>query len=201
MNPSQLFLPFVPSGKAIELQAIEVKERLRLGPYASVDPEGILERLPARLLGETDFPGLSEAAHAAQFAPGGEVSASGFGRSPATGEHLILVNPAHHHHRRRVSLMEEIVHITLGHSLTTITVESGKTGRATRSYDGAVEEEAYAVGAACIIPYRTLFNAVRDDHAQASHIAEQFNVSEQYAIFRIRKAGLAKVYAKHCVLH
>jgi hypothetical protein len=97
--------------------------------------------------------------------------------------------------------MEEIVHITLGHPMTTITAERSNMGRAMRSYDGRVEDEAYAVGAACIIPYRTLFNAVRDDHAQAIHIAEQFNVSEQYAIFRIRKAGLGKVYAKHCVVH
>jgi hypothetical protein len=73
VNPSQLFLPFVPSGRSIELQAIEVKQRLRLGPYASLDPEAVLERLPARLLGETDFPGLSGAASAALFGPGGEV--------------------------------------------------------------------------------------------------------------------------------
>lgn len=190
------FLPFTPNGKAIEIIAIEVKERLGLEADASVDPYSVLEQVPGRLV---DIRELKVAAPAAarQLLGAGrnEWSAICFGASTTTGVFDILVNPTHHKHRRRVSLMEEIVHLLRQHPMTVLSLgASVSDGR--RSYNPAVEDEAYCVGAACILPYPRLFHAVYRNGETISDIAAVAEVSEDYVEYRIKRAGLSRVYSK-----
>jgi len=189
------FLPFTPNGKATELKAIAVKERLGLGPDDCVDPVAVLPSVPARLV-ETDtisrlLPGAADVLFRSNR---DDWSAVGLFRSPATKEWLILLNPTHHRHRQRVSLMEEEVHIILDHPRTELRFDNS---RWMRPYHSDAEDEAYNVGAACVLPYRMLFNAVHARHESAASIAGQFDVSEAYVTYRIRRAGLVRVYSKH----
>ena len=108
----------------------------------------------------------------------------------------ILVNPTHHVHRRRASLIEEIVHILRDHTKTVLSLDGVGTGDIIRSYDGAVEDEAYCVGAACLIPYPRLFHAVHHKGETVAAIAAAAQVSEEYVAYRIKRAGLSRVYAK-----
>jgi Zn-dependent peptidase ImmA (M78 family) len=124
------------------------------------------------------------------------ISGIGFGRSPATDEWLVHINPSHHVHRQRVTLMEEVVHIVLDHPKSQLTIDP-RTGKWQRSFDKNVEEEAYGVGAACIIPYKALFFAIKYDHDVISTLAERYNVSEEYMYFRIKLSGLLNVYRKN----
>jgi len=196
MGNGVYFLPFTDSGKATELLAIEVKKRLGLGPYDAVDPYGVLTTVPARLIDPgVVIHNLPEAAAVLFKTRSSSWSAIGLGISPATGEALILLNPSHHSHRQRVSLMEEIVHIVCGHPQTELNLD-GKGALSTRTFNSAVEDEAYCVGAACIIPYRLLFEAVHYQHESAAAIAQRSGVSEDYVGYRIKRAGLSKVYAK-----
>jgi Zn-dependent peptidase ImmA (M78 family) len=121
----------------------------------------------------------------------------GLGESPVDGASLILLNPAHAMTRRRATLMEEVVHIVLGHPKSSLVIDS-RGGIGHRSHDARVEDEAYTVGAACLLPYRDLFSAIRDVHESAGSIAARFGVSVPYVEFRIKRAGLSNVYRKHC---
>jgi hypothetical protein len=194
-----LFLPFTTRGKAIELRAIEAKEKLGLGPYEVVDPEEILSRVPARLFDPGILSAVSPPLARRLFHDGvKEWSAIGLGRSTETGEYLILVNPTHHPRRQRASLMEEVIHIVLDHPKTALAFPVAGAGTWIRPFEAEVEDEAFAVGAACILPYRHLFRAVNDQHRSAAEIAEELRVSQDYVVFRIKRAGLLRVYNKHC---
>lgn len=187
-----LFVPFTPSAKQTEEDAVKVKACLRLGPYASVDPYAVLPRVPARCIAEAECRLFSAEALETLF--GGtsdDLSAVALFPSPATGEWLIYVNPGHDIHRRRASLMEEIVHIVLDHPRSE--VMPGVCGTR-RTHDKGVEDEAFNVGAACILPFRELFFAVKRDRTTIAQLAKQYNVSRDYVVFRIKRAGLTNVY-------
>lgn len=191
-----LFLPFTPAGRKVELRAIEAKAMLGLPPYASVDPYAVLEHVPARLLDSSIISSCSDSSQAVLLGDGADQwSGIGYGRIGADGEALILLNPTHHPHRQRVTLMEEIIHVLFDHPKTELEL-NGSTWQ--RPYDAAVEKEAYSVGAACIIPYKPLFQSIKDEHRTAEQIAGVFGVSVDYAFFRIKDAGLYRVYVKNC---
>lgn len=191
-----LFLPFTPAGREVELRAIEAKAMLGLAPYASVDPYAVLERVPARLLDSSIISRCKDISQDILLADcADQWSGIGYGRIGADGEALILINPTHHPHRQRVTLMEEIVHVLFDHPKTELQLNGSSWQR---PYDAAVEKEAYSVGAACIIPYKPLFQSIKDEHRTAEQIAGVFGVSVDYALFRIKDTGLYRVYRKHC---
>lgn len=192
MIQTRLFLPFTPNGKSTELRAIEVKRLLGTGVYASVDPYLALARVPARLVGSRTLKQLPELVR--QNLCSDEVSAIGLGVLPATGEWLIYLNPTHAPTRQKVSLMEELVHIALRHPPTELTFDDSGSVRWKRPFNKAVEDEAFCVGAACIVPYRALFNAIKQEGLSIAELAMRFGVSEECAWYRVKRAGLTNVY-------
>lgn len=197
MHSGELFLPFTVSGKITEKQAVKVKRYLGLGPYSSVDPAAVLPDVPAKLLPPDVFDCFeAEDRHILLDRGADDWSALCAGESPLTGEYLIVLNPRHHPHRQKASLMEEVVHLVLGHPPTRLVQEAN--GRWRRTHDGDVEDEAYCVGAACIIPYRSLFNQIQDGGITTAEIAAMFGVSKQYVQYRIKRAGLTAMFRKRC---
>ena len=201
-----LFLPFTPNGKATELRAIEVKRRIEIRADAAVDPFTVLPRLPAQLFDPEELRRLSPILACALFHEHAHYwSGMVIARVESTGESIILLNPTHADTRKRATLMEEIVHIVLDHPATALSVD-GRSGKgpalktsAARSYDKAIEDEAYNVGAACLLPYPALFNAVSRGHEHASVIARREGLSVDHVEFRIKRAGLWRIYNKHCL--
>lgn len=193
---SSLFLPFTDDGKRAELTAISVKERLGVAVRVPVDPYAVLSRVPAALVSPDELT-KHDPARARRLLQEAKAAWSGigFGVSPASGNHLILLNPSHAETRQRVTLMEELVHIVLGHPRVDLSACRGPEAWK-RPFHADVESEAFEVAAACLIPYPLLFEAVSRDHKSASDVARAFRVSEQYAIFRINRAGLSRVYGK-----
>lgn len=163
-----------------------------------MDPYAVLPDVPARLLSDSILERFTPEMLANLTGKYSDAwSAVGYGQSQVTGEQLILLNPTDHPRRRRVSLMEEIVHIVEGHPRTVLQ-RDGK-GRWTRTFKKGVEDEAFNVGSACIIPYKTLFDLVNHQHRSAAVIAQSFEVSQDYVEYRIRRAGLWRVYKKRSV--
>lgn len=187
------FLPFSRSGKQTELQAIAVKKALGLVPSAAVDPFEVLPRVPATIVSRDVFASRPDIERALFDTHREEWSAIGLGCSAHSGVELILLNLAHHPHRQKVSLMEEIVHVVLGHPRTTLELPAAGE-RWTRPYQDQVEDEAFCVGAACILPWPEIFDAVSRRAHDAQTIATTFAVSRQYVEYRIRRAGLDRVY-------
>lgn len=191
MTASTLFLPFTPHGKTTELTAIAVKKKLGVAPYASLDPFIALERVPGHVLDSDTLMRLPQPIRAGLQSD--EVSAIGYGVLPS-GEWLIYVNPTQHVHRQKVSLMEEIVHITLGHPPTQLTLDPTGKVKFKRPFNSEVEDEAFCVGAACVIPYKPLFNAIKYDRLRVADLSSRYGVSEECVRYRIKRAGLARVY-------
>lgn len=198
-----LFLPFTPNGKATELKAVEVKRHLGLAPEAAVDPFEALSSVPARLFDPEEFRRHSPVLACALFSVHQRTwDGVGFGRIGADGESIVLLNPTAARTRQRATLMEEIVHIVLDHPKTRLVVTRTRAKNPllawTRPYDSAAEDEAYNVGAACLLPYPALFRAVNERHEHATVIAGQARVSPDHVVYRIKRAGLSRIYYKHC---
>jgi hypothetical protein len=191
-----LFLPFTRTGKATEQLAVEVKEHLGLGPYEAVDPYEVLPQVPAHVLTHSEvLKALPAELRRVLFGKyNNDWSAVGLGPDPASGEEIVLLNHTDHRNRLRVSLMEEIVHVIRRHPRTRLILDGH--GDWKRPYDRIAEDEAFNVGAACIIPYRWLFQLVDGGHMDVAEISEHCGVSRSYVTYRIKRAGLYHVYQK-----
>ena len=100
-------------------------------------------------------------------------------------EWLIALNPTHTAERKRATLMEEICHILLGHTLTTLSHMEGQTFR---DYNREQELDAYGLGAAILVPKEPLVARVRAG-TPAEQIAKHFEVSTQLIEYRIKVTG------------
>jgi len=115
------------------------------------------------------------------------------------GKKLIVLNPTHGENRQNATLMEEISHVFLGHKPSKLAVTTfNKSGRATttaREYRADVEEEAYSVGAAALVPYSALRRMVNLGKT-SREIARHFNVSRELVEYRLKISRLWEEYKK-----
>lgn len=113
------------------------------------------------------------------------------------GRKLIVLNPTHSKNRQNATLMEEISHVFLGHKPSRLAIKrKNKDGKIiARDYNAIIEEQAYSIGAAALVPYSALKRFVRDGKT-SREIAEHFNVSYQLVEYRIKVSRLWKTYLK-----
>ena len=111
------------------------------------------------------------------------------------GKKLIILNPTHAKTRHKATLMEEISHVFLGHKPSRLAVETrDKQGNAlARDYNADIEEEAYATGAAALVPYAGLKRMVESGKTVAE-IASHYNVSRPLVEYRIKISRLWDTY-------
>ncbi len=111
------------------------------------------------------------------------------------GQKLIVLNPTHTSNRQNATLMEEICHVFLGHKPSRLAIKrKNKDGKiVARDYNAAIEEQAYSIGAAALVPYSALKRFVEDGKT-SREIAEHFNVSFQLVEYRIKVSRLWKTY-------
>jgi hypothetical protein len=116
------------------------------------------------------------------------------------GRKLIVLNPTHGENRQNATLMEEISHVFLGHKPSKLAVTNyNKQGQPiAREYRAEVEEEAYSVGAAALVPFTALRRMVYQGRT-AREIARHFNVSRELVEYRIKVSRLWEVYSKKVV--
>ncbi|MGQ0540334.1 MAG: ImmA/IrrE family metallo-endopeptidase, partial [Blastocatellia bacterium] len=93
---------------------------------------------------------------------------------------------------------EEICHVFLGHKPSRLAIEKrDKDGRIiARDYNHEIEEEAYATGAAALVPYRSLRDFVESGKTSAQ-IARHFNVSRALVEYRIKVSRLWDSYKEN----
>lgn len=111
------------------------------------------------------------------------------------GRKLIVLNPTHNSNRQNATLMEEICHVFLGHKPSRLAVKKrSKDGEiVARDYNQKVEEQAYSIGAAALVPYSALKRFVREGKT-SREIAEHFDVSFQLVEYRIKVSRLWQEY-------
>ena len=184
---SRCFVPFV-GGEAerLERRAIAIKRCFRRADREAIDPWAIARDIGVPIVDQPQqFQVLSDELRGAilnEFGPCWSAATL-----PGPNGPLIVVNYTHAKTRLRVTLAEELAHLVIGHPPSEI---DGSTG-----YSSSVEQEAFGVGGALVLPYQALFDLVRRGAAIA-HIAQQFQVSQQLVNCRINRAGLRKVYAR-----
>ena len=111
------------------------------------------------------------------------------------GKKLIILNPTHASTRHKATLMEEISHVFLGHKPSRLAIENrDKDGNAiARDYNADIEEEAYATGAAALVPYAGLKKFVELGKTSAE-IARHYKVSKALVEYRIKISRLWDTY-------
>jgi len=180
----KFFLPFTPGGRAIEIRAIELKRAHGFGAYAAVDPETLADAMDAHIVGREWFTSLPSALRRAVLVEHSDSWSAG--SITVDGRLVVLANPGHPETRRTVTLLEELVHYGLGHPKSELTERDGVVMRTCR-HD--VEDEAYAVATALVMPYRQLFS-----HVDAGRPLEELDtpapVSQACRLFRVKRAGL-----------
>jgi hypothetical protein len=111
------------------------------------------------------------------------------------GRKLIILNPTHGKNRQNATLMEEVSHVFLGHKPSRLAIENKTSdGKATaRDYNADIEEQAYSVGAAALVPYAGLRSLVGEGRS-SREIAKHYGGSRQLVEFRIKTTHLWKRY-------
>jgi Zn-dependent peptidase ImmA (M78 family) len=186
--PEKLFLPFTPGGKAIETRAIDLKRAHGFGPYVALDPETLADAMDAHIVAKEWFASLPSALRNAVLIEHRDRWSAG--SITVEGRLVILANPGHPETRRTVTLLEELVHHGLGHPKSELMERDGLVIRTCR-HD--IEDEAYAVATALVMPYRQLFA-----HVDAGRPLEELDtpapVSQACRLFRVKRAGLWRVF-------
>lgn len=101
-------------------------------------------------------------------------------------EWAVLLNDCHTIERQRVTLLEEIWHILLGHKLVKIAKVANAYGR---TYDATEEHDAYYLASATLLPRKAILKAVAKRESSAV-IGTRFGTSPELVEYRIKRLGL-----------
>lgn len=114
------------------------------------------------------------------------------------GKKLIILNPTHGTNRHNATLMEEVSHVFLGHKPSQLGVQktNSRGDAVARDYRPEIEEEAYGVGAAALVPYTALVRFIGEGRT-SKEIARHFRVSRQLIDYRIRVSRLLDSYSRY----
>ena len=134
--------------------------------------------------------GLSESSRELLLGSASE-SWSGGACTLPNGMKLVILNPNHGRARTNATLMEEICHVFLGHKPNRLSIvtkdDRGKVMN--RDYRKADEEEAYAVGAAALVPFASLKRMLLQGKS-STEIGFHFRVSTELIEYRMKVTRL-----------
>ena len=103
-------------------------------------------------------------------------------------QHIIVYNPIASAGRTQSDIAHEVAHIMRKHEMKTVETVAGLTFF---TCDAEEEQEANWLAGCLLLPRRLLYLAARRG-LRAPDIAEQYNVSEQMAAFRLRTTGVLR---------
>lgn len=191
-------LPPTTKGRGFEIYALGLREFAGLsGPSQRLDPfllAGYANLIVAAF--EDVEPLLSQETKRQLLGAGRNAWSGGACSQPLPdGSRLIILNPTHSRNRQNATLMEEICHVFLGHKPSRLAIReaSGNGGVRARDYDSLIEEQAYAVGAASLVPFEGLKGAVFEGKT-SRQIARHFRVSYQLVEYRLKVCRLWAEY-------
>jgi hypothetical protein len=177
--------------RRIEVKALRIRQFAGATPYAPINPYDLARRARLRVIPFKMIDGLSEEART-QLLELSSAEWSGGTSSPlADGSRLVILNPTQAQARHAVTLMEEICHVFLGHRANRIG-DHGLTFCG-RDYSAADEREAYAVGAAVLLPFHALDRAV-ERRTQIAALARHYRVSQPLVRYRLQVLRLWPAY-------
>ena len=177
--------PEVGRWRTYERKALQIRGFAKVDLTARLDPFALAESINVRVLYLSDLTGLSESSRARLDVPDGW--SGGATQALEDGSHIVILNQRHSAGRQAATLMEEICHILFGHRPSEI--GAGQSGG--RSYNFSIEDEAYSVGAAALVPYQSLKTFLISG-ASIRKIANHFGVTSSLVVYRAKGTGLGK---------
>jgi hypothetical protein len=170
---------------------LRVRSFLNLGIHERLNPLKLAELVGLRVIALKDLVGLSdEAKHV--LTNSSHAWSGGVTPELPDGSRIVIINPMQSQGRQAITLMEELSHTLLGHRHSQIRLTpNGNENH--RDYNDHIEEEAYAVGAAGLVPYRALACDLSRGVSIKS-IANHFGVTPSLVKYRMRVLRLAGHY-------
>ncbi len=191
-------LPPTEKGKVYELKALAIRDFAGLDKIdAPLDPFKLAKYAGLAVVSFEEIKSFLSEKTLKQLLDADKDSWSGgvCSKPLPDGRRLIILNPTHGKNRQRATLMEEICHVFLGHRPSKIVLNSKKEEKL-REYRREIEEEAYSVGAAALVPYQALYQMVMDGMSAGS-IAKHFRVSRKLVEYRIKVTKLWQLYLQN----
>lgn len=186
-----------PRGRSrrYERKALEIRRFAGVKLDEPLDPYRLADYARLRVISLDDLCNLSAEVRS-QLLEGDPGGWSGGTSQPLPdGSRVVVLNPMHGKDRQAATLMEEVCHVLLGHHPNRVGVAVSGHGGAARDYDHADEEEAYAVGAAVLVPYHVLLGAV-EAHLPLRPLAKRYGVSYRLVEYRLKVSGLWESFSR-----
>lgn len=191
-----LELPPGEKWRQYELQALGLRDFARVPLDAALNPFA-LARFANLLV--VDFDKLRDLSQQTRDhllgAAAEEWSGGATSRALPDGRKVVILNPMHGRARTNATLMEEICHVFLGHEANRLAIIANDEHVKTlaRDYRKADEEEAYATGAAALVPYGAIRRLILKG-LEATEIARHFRVSKDLIEYRLKVTRLWRTY-------
>ena len=189
-------LPPGEKWRKFELKALGLRDFARVRIDLPLNPFELARFASLVVIKIEQLESLSIAAREHLLGPAAE-SWSGGACSLPDGSKLVILNPTHGPTRTNATLMEEICHVFLGHQPNKLSIvtkdERGKV--MSREYRKTDEEEAYAVGAACLVPFASLKKLLFLGKS-SKQIAAHFRVSRELVEYRMKVTRLWQTFKK-----
>jgi hypothetical protein len=186
-------LPSTAKRRVHERIALKIREFAGVAIDQNLNPWELAPYCKLQVVNIRDVQGLSESARKQLLRMDGKGWSGGASRPLPNGWRLVFLNPTHGKERQAATLMEEICHVILGHSPTSIRTEASEEHIKFRDFNENQEEVAYAVGAAALVPFFALKLAVQTG-LPANQIARRFAVSRELVEYRIKVCRLWDEY-------
>jgi Zn-dependent peptidase ImmA (M78 family) len=187
-------LPPTAKRRVYERIALKIREFAGAPIDQPLNPWKLAPFVKIHVTNLKDVEGLSEESRRLLLGDNGKSWSGGASRPLPNGWRLVFLNPNHTRERQAATLMEEICHVILGHSPTRLMLaEETSKGVRFRNFDKNQEEVAYSVGAAALIPYFSLRQAVMAGLA-SDKIARQYGVSRDLIEYRLKVCRLWAEY-------
>ena len=187
-------LPQGEKWRNFELKALGLRDFARVRIDQPLNPFDLARFANLIVVNFEQIEGLSETAREHLLGSASEAWSGGACTLP-NGMKLVILNPTHGRSRTNSTLMEEICHVFLGHQPNRLSIvtkdERGKVMN--RDYRKADEEEAYAVGAAALVPYAALKRLLLQRRT-SQQIAAHFRVSAELVEYRMKVTHLWREY-------
>jgi len=169
----------------IEGQANVLRAKCELGPFERLEPFELAERMEIKVIGPHAISNLDPLV-LSHLLDGGARNWSGGTLRLPNGHHWVVLNPTHDERRQRPTLMEELVHVHLNHEPSELRSDGEIV---VRSYKKSVEQQAYFVGAAALLPQRIIKGALTR-RMTVEELADEHFVSVDLVRFRMNLLGI-----------
>lgn len=188
-----MLLPFSARARKWEPHAQALRKRLNLSAFELLDPYRLASAVGLRIMDAHSICKQLGSEVARQILVRGRDAWSGgvLAQPLPDGTRICILNPTHGARRSKITLMEEIAHVHLGH-VPTVLIKSAD-GLRMRDYNKTQEEEAFGVGAAALMPWVTFFRAINTGRT-IDQLAETYELSQPLITYRVKITGAYKLY-------